>query len=286
MDRNERQRGFMNGPLVSIVIPVYRGAKYLPQLIESLAVQTYPNIEILAAVTPSGDGSEDLLESAGISVSSTPTGTGAAQNWTRATELGSGVFTKLICQDDVLYPTAIEQQVSDLVAHPGAVMAIAVRDIIDDAGRTLFRNRGLAGLPRNTSVMVGSKVLQASYVHGGNIFGEPLAVLFRTDALLDSMPWRDDNPLMLDLNTYTKVAMTGDIAISHKSIGAFRVSATSWSTKLAGQQLKQTQIWQKEYEEIFNPPKIMRVRATIGRYIQTNTRRAAYLYLNARGSLG
>ena len=256
---------------------------YLSTLIHSLKHQTYENIEILAAVTPADDGSEAGLEDAGIKFVKTPTGTTAAQNWTIATELASGEFTKLICQDDVLYPRAIERQVADLMNNPTAVMAIAKRDIVDSKGNKLFTGRGLSGL--RGQIAPGSQVLKRSYLHGGNIFGEPLAALFRTEFLKEAMPWRDDNPLMLDLNTYTLVAPKGGIALRHESIGAFRVSSTSWSTKISKAQLQQTKKWQREYEATHETSGRERLQALIGRHIQTSTRRAAYTYLNARRSL-
>lgn len=275
----------MSQPLVSIVVPVYRGMPHLTALIHSLTAQTYPNIELQAAVTPTGDGSEELLESAGFEVKTTPEGTGASSNWTIATQMASGEFIKLICQDDVLYPTAIEQQVQFLLKHPTAVMAVSKRDIIDSNGKILFRGRGLSGLPKNSMALSGKDVLRSSYLHGGNIFGEPLAVMFRRIELLNSMPWRDDNPLMLDLNTYTKVAPQGDVVIDHESLGAFRVSESSWSTQLAKEQLEQTRTWQREYESQFPVSPIDKTRAAIQRHIQTNTRRAAYSYLRMRGGL-
>jgi glycosyltransferase involved in cell wall biosynthesis len=273
----------MSEPLVSVVIPVFRGIPHLPALIASLKAQTYAPIEIIASVTPSGDGSEDKLREAGINVIETPERTSAADNWTIATQSATGEFTKLICQDDLLYPRAIEQQVSDLQDNATAVMAVAQRDIIDSQGKVLFRNRGLSGVQGN--VTSGSEVLRKSYLYGGNIFGEPLAVLFRTSVLKSVMPWRDDNPLMLDVNTYTRIAPMGEIALRHESIGAFRVSDQSWSTHLARKQLDQTKSWQREYEAIHATSTRDRIRATVGRHIQTNTRRAAYTYLSLRGAL-
>ena len=258
---------------------------YLSALIDSIKEQTHSNLELIATVTPTGDGSEELLKQAGFTVEITATGTGAAANWTKATELATGEFTKLICQDDLLYPDAITQQVADLTGNTSARMAIAKRDIVNSKGKTIFTGRGLQGIKPNTTSLPGRDVLRKTYLHGGNIFGEPLAVLFRTEALQSVMPWRDDNPLMLDLNTYSRVGATGSIAIRHDTVGAFRVSSSSWSTNLAKVQLEQTRIWQQEYETEYQPSKSDRRNAVIGRHLQTNTRRAAYTYLKLRGDL-
>ena len=167
-------------------------------------------------------------------------------------------------------------------------MAVARRDIVDASGRTLYANRGLSGLRNlDRSVVDGSELLHTCFLQGTNIMGEPLAALFRTNALKAAMPWQDSNPLMLDLSTYQKVAAGKPVAIRRTSVGAFRVSANSWSTTLASQQLEQTRIWQQQYEQS-RPGEITttdRIRAKVGRYRQTTLRRIAYGVLRARGAL-
>ena len=52
-------------PLVSIVIPVYNGSRYLAQAINSALAQTYNNIEILVV----NDGSKDEGKSREVALS-------------------------------------------------------------------------------------------------------------------------------------------------------------------------------------------------------------------------
>ena len=273
-------------PLVSVVVPVFNGLPHLPALVSGLLSQTYPNLEVVFSEGGSSDASLDYLRSIDdprVRVIELPRGTSAAENWTAGSHEARGDFTKLICQDDVLYPQAIEQQVKDLQTTSDAVMAVAVRDIVDARGEIIFRGRGLAGL--SGDVINGAKALRSCYLQGTNIFGEPLAVLFTTEALKQALPWQDDNPLMLDLSMYSKVAPTGQIVLRRQPIGAFRVSNASWSTRLAKEQLEQTRRWQEEYATTHPPTGIEKARAFAGRHLQTNLRRAAYAYLSARGRL-
>ena len=275
-------------PLVSLVVPVFNGLSYLPVLTNSLLAQTYPNLEIVFSEGGSTDGSLGFLrelDDPRVRLIEQQQGTSAAENWTAASQAASGEFTKLICQDDLLYPTTIEEQVQDLAAHPDAVIAIAARDIVDAHGRTIFRERGLAGLKGD--YLSGQEVMHTCYRQGTNVIGEPLAVLLRTDVLKEALPWDDNNPLMLDLSMYAKVVQRGGVVIRRNSVGAFRVSNASWSTRLAREQLEQTARWQNEYLAA-NSEDISRVdqtRALLGRHLQTNLRRLAYAVLSARGRL-
>jgi len=277
-------------PLVSIVVPVFNGMPHLRDLTQALQEQTYPHLEFVFTEGGGSDESWHYLSQINdhrIRLVQMPRGTSAAENWTAASMQARGEFTKLVCQDDLIYPHAIEVQVKDLLANPNASMAIAQRDIVDARGRILFRGRGLAGLPRKAKTVTGDRVLHACYLQGTNVIGEPLAVLFRTPLLQQAMPWDDTDPLMLDLSTYQKVAPLGAVVLRHESIGAFRVSDTSWSTRIAHQQLEQTKRWQDDYAaNLATRPSVSeRIRATLGRHISTNQRRLAYGFLRLRGSL-
>ena len=278
----------MGQPLVSIVVPVFNGERYLPDLIEALLAQDYPHLEIVFSEGGSSDFSPEILANIHdprVRVMAQPAGTSAAGNWTAATLEARGEFTKLVCQDDLIHPDTISRQVGDLQEFPTAVMAVGQRDIIDASGRVVYAPRGLAGV--HARVLSGRDALRACYRAGTNVIGEPLAVLFRTDALKEIMPWEDSNPLMLDLSTYTRIAPLGDVVLRHESVGAFRVSSQSWSTRIAREQSEQTKRWQREFEDsnVSDLTRWDHARGWIGRHTQVNVRRAAYMVLRARKSL-
>ncbi len=50
-------------PLISIVLPIYNVGKYLPRCLDSIAIQTYPNLEILLIDDGSTDESPKICDS-------------------------------------------------------------------------------------------------------------------------------------------------------------------------------------------------------------------------------
>ena len=277
----------MTMPLASVVIPVFNGMRYLPQTVDSVLAQDYPNLELVIVDGGSSDASVAWLRTQNdprIRIHELPAGTPAATTWTTACERASGEFIKMMGQDDLLQVDAISSQVSLLEQNPTAGMATGLRDIIAADGSTIWRNRGLAGL--TPGLNSGSAVLRNCYLQGTNIIGEPFAVLFHRKALLDALPWSDSRPLLLDLDLYTTVLQATDLCAQHKVIGSFRVSATSWSTRIASQQRAQFHDWQRDYQRQ-DPGLSERDRfiALLGVMKQTSLRRGAYQWLKIRGKM-
>lgn len=275
-------------PLVSVVVPVFNGIPHLHDLTDSLLAQTYPNLEIVFSEGGSTDDSPAYLatiDDPRVRIITAPPGTGAAGNWTAASEAATGEFVKLVCQDDLLRPDAIAKQVDDLTRHPEAAMAVAQRDVIDAKGNLLYSRRGCSGL--KAGVMHGPDVMRAAYLTGTNVLGEPLAVLFRREALFEALPWVDTDPFMLDLDLYARVARTSEVAVRKEAIGSFRVSTSSWSTRLVGEQVRQFERWQDAYAASLPTPPggALRARARVGLHLQALLRRGAYRWLSLKGSL-
>ena len=278
----------MSEPLVSIVIPAFNGLPYIRDAYQSCLDQTYPNIEICISDGGSTDGTIDWIRNLPASVRTDflPAGSSAAENWTHATLMASGTYIKLLCQDDLLYPRAVERQITDITSNPETSMAIAQRDVISASGKVLYRNRGLAGLSQG--IHTGPQLLDSVYLGGTNTLGEPHVILFRREALLGAMPWNSGRHYLLDLDTYTEVLKQDDalVAVRKESIGAFRVSTSSWSTRLVSSQLKQISAWQDEYEKALHPGKFRRGRARVARYRQHALRLLAYSWLSFRSDMG
>lgn len=274
-------------PLVSVVVPVFEGQRFLPAALKSIKDQTYSNIEIVIVDGGSSESSLAEIRSLAQDVDkfeSLPPGTPVQETWTRACELSSGEFVKLLCQDDVIYPNAIASQVTALKENPSARMVFSKRDIIDARGKIVAAGRG--GLPGRSRLVSGDDALMSAFLSGSNIFGEPLAVLFTREAVLECMPWDASIPYLIDMSTYT-ACMHGNAVVYQEAVsGAFRVSSESWSTRLTADQARQFREWQRNIEGLLGPMSERNKRkANFNAYRVSWTRAAAYTWLRSTNRL-
>lgn len=104
-------------PKVTIIIPVYNGANFLSQAIESALSQTYENLEIIVV----NDGSSDNGESERVALAykdkityySKPNG-GVSSALNFALERMNGEWFSWLSHDDLYYPEKIEKQIEFL----------------------------------------------------------------------------------------------------------------------------------------------------------------------------
>ena len=102
-------------PLVSIVIPVYNGANYVAEAIESALKQSYKNIEIIVVNDGSTDNTEKIVKKYGDKIRYFYKENGGVAS---ALNLGiknmKGEYFSWLSHDDIYYPNKIERQIEEL----------------------------------------------------------------------------------------------------------------------------------------------------------------------------
>ena len=128
-------------PLVSVVIPVYNGERFLRESLESVFAQTYQDYEIVCVDDESKDASLAILNEYRDRINvvqQANTGQAGARN--AGAKTGIGDYLAFLDQDDRWYPQKLERQVALLEANPETVMAHCDKDWIDDTGHVTQRN--------------------------------------------------------------------------------------------------------------------------------------------------
>ena len=137
----------MAQPLVSIVIPVYNGADYLEETIESALAQTYERVEVIVV----NDGSTDAGATAAIArsfgdriryVEKENGGVSTALN--RGIEEMKGEWFSWLSHDDLYTPEKIQHQIDQLEKlgeKAERTILSCGTDLIDEVGRPIHRPR-------------------------------------------------------------------------------------------------------------------------------------------------
>ena len=125
-------------PLVSIVTPSYNMARYLPQTLESVLSQDYPNIEYIVMDGGSTDGTLEILESYKdrLRYLSAPD-RGAADAVNRGFAISHGTIVAWLNADDTYLPGAVTAAVCRLVTEPDTAAAYGQAYWVDDRGAIL-----------------------------------------------------------------------------------------------------------------------------------------------------
>jgi glycosyltransferase involved in cell wall biosynthesis len=234
-------------PIVSVCVPSYRAEPFLRATLQSVLDQSMEDWELVVVDDASPDASWEIAqEFAGdprVRLERNERNVGPAPTWNRALALARAPYVKLLCSDDLIYPLCLERQVRAFQDHPDAVLVAARRDIIDGGGRVVIRGRGLGRLRGEVD---GEAAVHELVRAGINFFGEPSVVMFRSDALVASGGFSEDWQYTLDLDAYTEVLKKGSLVCLDDTVGAFRVSSTSWSANLLGQQTSQARAFYRQ----------------------------------------
>lgn len=120
--------------MISIVIPVWNGAKYLKEAIDSALNQTFEDKEVIVVDDGSTDNSLDIIKGFGdkIKWSSSNINSGTATALNYGIKLASGEWIKWLSADDVLYPDALQNMMS--CVYDKNIIYFTDYDIIDDLG--------------------------------------------------------------------------------------------------------------------------------------------------------
>lgn len=104
---------------VSVVLPVYNGARFLAETIESVLAQTGAEIELIVVDDGSKDTSAEIASSMGAKVIRKPNG-GLAAARNTGIEAARAPLVALIDDDDLWGKEKLAKQLAALAADPGA----------------------------------------------------------------------------------------------------------------------------------------------------------------------
>lgn len=117
--------------LVSVIVPLFQGRRFIGEAVECVRRQTYDSIELLVVDNGSTDGGPAIAAAAGaVVISSDVRGAGAARNAGIAASRGE--ILMFLDQDDLWMESKAERQVAALEQQPHAFSLVHERlELVD-----------------------------------------------------------------------------------------------------------------------------------------------------------
>ncbi len=129
-------------PLVSIVIPCYRGAEFLPATLESCLRQTHTNLEIIVVDDASPDDCAAIAErfaakDARVRLVRRAANGGVAEAFNSGYAVAKGEFFTRLAQDDLFREDAVEIMLNTFAANPHAGLVYCNMHATTDTGEVV-----------------------------------------------------------------------------------------------------------------------------------------------------
>lgn len=134
----------INAPLVSVLVPVYNVERYLYEALNSIANQTYKNLQIIVVDDCSTDGTGSIVEAfcakdcRFVSLRN-ERNLHIVKTLNKALEVASGEFIARCDGDDIMELDRIERQFNYLQQNPDVALVGCSLQTINEAGEPLSR---------------------------------------------------------------------------------------------------------------------------------------------------
>ncbi len=130
-------------PRISIGLPVFNGAKFLGDALDSILAQRFQNFELTISDNASLDETQDICiayarRDSRIHYFRNECNRGAAWNFNRVFELSNAEYFMWFAHDDMCAPEYVERCVNVLDRDPSVVLCYSKVVIIDERGTHLY----------------------------------------------------------------------------------------------------------------------------------------------------
>jgi hypothetical protein len=201
---------------VSVIVPVYNGARFLAETLRTALDQTLPPYEVIVIDDGSADESAAIAESIpGVRCIRRPN-RGVAQARNHGLGLASGEFVVFLDHDDRLTRDALEVGVEALGTRPDAGFAYGRSIYVGTDGRPL----PMVQLPDTPA---------ASYLTllSGDSLVPPACAIFRREAVISVGGFRKEAGLTEDYDLYLRVARRFPIHCHNRVVADYRLHETN-----------------------------------------------------------
>ncbi|MBI2722716.1 MAG: glycosyltransferase family 2 protein [Bacteroidetes bacterium] len=229
----------LDGPLLSVCIPLWNEERYIGEALYSVLNQTYKNLEVIISNNASNDKSIEIINSfndSRVKIITNPENIGGLNNFIKVFSYATGKYMSYLSADDKVELDAYEKAVTILEDKNNSdiVLVNSHIEIIDDRSEHVFTKKYLFGSGRISSYWG----IRSNFIYGSNIIGEPNGSVWRKDAF-DKMAlpkFKNSNGWTADLDLKMELLLQGNTYVIPEPLGKFRVSGGTNSSTIFSSQ--------------------------------------------------
>jgi hypothetical protein len=206
-------------PRVSVCVPSYNAARFLPAAIDSVLAQDFADFELVVSDDASADDTTAVLgryADPRLRVVRSEDRLGQAGNWNRCVELARGEYVILLHADDELLPGYLDRAVAVLDAHEEVRLVHCAAEHIDEAGNPLFLQTLL-----DEDLVDGDRVILRRLLLEGCVIN-PAGVMVRRTAYERAGPFTDRIVWGVDWHMWIRVALQGAVGYLAEPLARYR----------------------------------------------------------------
>jgi len=183
-----------NESLITVLMPVYNGAAYIGEAIESILSQTFTDFELIVVNDGSTDDTAKIVASYSdkrIRLANQENG-GVSAALNKGLKMASGKYIARFDADDVCYPDRLKIQYSFLVAHPDYVLVGSDADYMSQDGEHiyLYENVGHTNEEINKTIAEHCSFIHSSVMYPKRIVMELGSYEVRAHTFEDYFLWK------------------------------------------------------------------------------------------------
>jgi glycosyltransferase involved in cell wall biosynthesis len=231
-------------PRISVCIPSYNAARFLPAAIDSALAQDYDDFEVVVSDDASADETSAVCaryDDPRFRSAKAEGRLGQAGNWNRCIELARGEYVILLHADDELLPGYLSRAAAMLDTNADAGLVHCAVRHIDETGAPLSLQR----LLDSNQVDREDVILRHLLLHGCVI--NPAGVLVRRQAFDRAGPFTDRIVWGVDWHMWIRIALQWPVAYLAEPLALYREhSQSGTSAVMADGRNARDEIWALE----------------------------------------
>jgi glycosyltransferase involved in cell wall biosynthesis len=235
----------VSAPAVSILLPVWNGARFLPEALASVLGQSLVDFELVAVDDGSTDETPAILAAAGDERLRVirQEHAGLVDALSRAVGEARAPYLARMDADDVSLPERLERQVAFLAARPEAALVIPGVQAMDEDGRP----GATVVLPDDDRALRRRLLLRNPFTHG--------AVVVRAEAVRQAGGYRTDYGANEDYDLWRRIARGWELGALPEVLYRYREHPGAVTRSGVGERVRSRE---RLRDELWREPSLLR----------------------------